>query len=941
MRFYRANPSHYSIIIMNIQPTVFFILLTVSAFSQSNSACDLNLGPDVLVCNNARFTLNPNPIPGTYQWSGGAGLSCPDCPSPEVSGLTTGVYTFIATITTPDCTGADTLLVTVINGQSPQYEISADRGVCQGDTVQLGGAAVAGTFYNWFSAPAGFGSFDENPSTVVAGPTTYYLSASNGSCPLQVLDSVKITPVLLELQLAPTDTVRLCRGRSRTLQATVNPAGTPLSWSPLAAGLQVNPNGVTAVATPLNSTLYTVTASLDGCVRERRVFLAVDSLPFDLKIRPADTTICQGAEVVLQSPLYNSIDFPGISFKWTRTPQTTLLTPDSLLNIAVQPGQTTLYRRITRFGVCADTSSAVVQVVPTAQFIATPAQSTICPGESVGIKLTYSPGVTGITWSPAAGLSCTTCDSVLARPVVTTTYTVTGTNQGCPVSASVTVELKPLAPVQFPSDVNLCLGDSVVLNEVFDPTASYAWTSTHPGFGTDTLPNPTFRPTETATYVVTTNNGCIGRDSVRITVNSAALTTSNDTTICRNAPLVLTAMTSIPGTAFQWLNAQAGLVEGTVRTLSVMPSQTTPYVAFFTYGDGCLLTDTVLVTIAGEAPQIVFPSDRQLCPGETIGLNLGPVLPGSEYTWSANPPDPTLVFDDENPEVTPAQNTIYTVTATLGNCVITRSVDVLAYTATLTVTPDTTLCAESKIELTALGSDPNGRYAWSTGEAAASITKTPAGDTIFIVAYTFGDTCTLRDTVRVDVVPTFTLDIQCVPDTNAIAIGTTVSLTAAVTPAQNLSNFTFVWQETTVDTKTLPFTTETIDVMPATNDTVGAAVRYTLIATSPSGCVKVSEKTFRLIFPRVRFPNAFTPDGDGNNDQFRMVVLEGSAQVERLEIYNRWGGLIFESTDPNATWDGTSNGKPVPSDVYIYRMMWRRGDGALQPVVKGDVSVLR
>ncbi|MBK9337654.1 MAG: gliding motility-associated C-terminal domain-containing protein [Lewinellaceae bacterium] len=925
---------------MHILPTVFFILLTATAFSQSNAACDLNLGPDVLVCNNAQFTLNPNPIPGAYLWSGSTGLSCLDCPSPDVSGLVTGVYTYIATVTTPDCTGADTLIVTVINGQAPQYEISEDRVVCAGDTVQLGGAPVPGTFYNWFSAPAGFGSFMANPSTVPPAPTTYYLSVSASSCPVPLLDSVKITPVLLELQLVPTDTVRLCRGRSRTLQATVNPTGQTLTWTP-ATDLQINANGTTAVATPLTSTLYSVTASIAGCVRQRQVYFAVDSLPADLKIRPADTTICQGAEVLLQSPAYEPGNFPGTTFRWTRTPQTTLLTPDSLLNLLVQPNQTTVYRRITRFGVCADTAMAMVHVVPTPQMTVTPASSTICPGDSVTIKLTYTPGVTNIAWSPVGGLSCSVCDSVVVRPAVSTTYSITGNLQGCPVNASATVNLNPLAPLQFPGKLSICLGDTVLLNTVFDPLATYIWTSTHPGFGTVALPDPRFRPTQTATYFVTTNNGCIGRDSVRIEVSTATLTASNDTTICKNAPLVLSAATSIPGTDFYWLNGLTGQVAGTVRTLPVQPAQTTPYIAFFSYGDGCQLTDTVTVTIAGEAPLLVFPADRQLCPGENLTLNLGPVLPGAEYTWTANPPDPTLVFDDAAPVVSPAQNTTYTVTATLDNCVVTHTVAVIAYSATLTVTPDTTICAGSQVVLTALGSDPNGRYAWNTGEAGAGILKFPTGDTAFAVTYTFGDTCALRDTVRVTVLPTFMLDIQCVPDTNAIDIGASLTLTAAVTPPQNLGNFTFVWQESTVDTKTLPFSTESIDVTPASNDTAVSALRYTLIATAPNGCMQVAEKTFRLIFPLVRFPNAFTPDGDGNNDQFRMVVLEGRALVEQFEIFNRWGGKIFESTDPDAAWDGTSNGKPVPSDVYVFRIQWRRGDGALQPVAVGDVTVLR
>jgi len=926
---------------MRILSTFFFILLTVTAQAQLNAACDLNLGPNPVVCNNATFTLNPHPTPGNYQWtgSGSSGLSCTDCPSPEVSGLTTGVYTFVATVTTPDCSASDTLVITVINGEAPQYSISPDREVCLGDSVHLGGPLVAGTFHNWFSVPMGFSSFESNPNDIPMGNTTYYLSVSNGSCPIPMLDSVKITPVALDLQLTPSDTVKICLGSSRTLQATVNPVGQTLIWS---AGLQVAPNGTSAVATPTESTPYTVSATIGGCTRTRHVYFAVDSLPADLKVRPGDTTICQGDTLLLWSPPYDSTHFPGITFKWTRTPQTALLSPDSLQNLLVQPNMLTIYRRVTRFGVCGDTASVVVQVTPAAQLTAFPDSVSICPGDSVKVKLTYTPGVTNFVWAPSAGLSCTTCDSAIVRPTISTTYTVSGKLQNCPVRDTVVVNLKPLAPLHFPDKRTICLGDTVRLNDTFDPLAKYAWTSTHPGFGTDTLPDPRFKPTQTATYFVTTNNGCIGSDSVRIEVVTATLTASNDTSICKNQSAVLTATTNIPGTNFQWTDAQTGQPLGLARVLTVMPAQTSQYIAHFTYGDGCRLADTVTVTVAGEAPMLVFPSDLQLCPRETITLNLGPVLPGSDYFWTASPADTTLAFDDETPEVSPGRNTTYIVTASLGNCSVTDTIEVVVYSATLTVTPDTIIvCAESMVTLTAMGSDPNGRYAWSTGDSGAGITKSPANDSSFVVVYTYGDTCTLRDTVFVDVVPTYNLSISSIPDTNALDVGLPVTLFAVVMPPQDLSKFMFVWQETTVDTKTLPFTSESIELVPASNDTLGSVVRYTLTAKSPEGCVKVAEKTFDLIFPKVAFPNAFTPDGDGNNDKFEMILFEGRGYIERMEIFNRWGGLVFESTDPNAAWDGTSKGEPVPSDVYVYRVVWRRGDGALQPLLKGDVTVLR
>ncbi|MEO6038828.1 MAG: CUB domain-containing protein, partial [Saprospiraceae bacterium] len=137
-------------------------------------ALEVQLGPDVLVCNGADFQLNPHPFDNVqYTWSGSPGLSCTDCPSPQVTGLTTGVYTFIATLSTPQCITKDTVQVTVLAGQQAQFSIADDQIICKGESVVLGGPLVAGTFYAWTSSPAGLNSSVSDPSVSPNFSTTY------------------------------------------------------------------------------------------------------------------------------------------------------------------------------------------------------------------------------------------------------------------------------------------------------------------------------------------------------------------------------------------------------------------------------------------------------------------------------------------------------------------------------------------------------------------------------------------------------------------------------------------------------------------------------------------------------------------------------------------------------------------------------------------------
>ena len=89
-----------------MRPSFTYLLFLLSSLwfsihAQAGNNCTMSLGPDVTVCNNATFSLNPNANPNAnYTWTGPAGLSCYNCPSPVVSGLTTGVYTFIGTAQT-------------------------------------------------------------------------------------------------------------------------------------------------------------------------------------------------------------------------------------------------------------------------------------------------------------------------------------------------------------------------------------------------------------------------------------------------------------------------------------------------------------------------------------------------------------------------------------------------------------------------------------------------------------------------------------------------------------------------------------------------------------------------------------------------------------------------------------------------------------------------
>jgi gliding motility-associated-like protein len=87
-----------------------------------------------------------------------------------------------------------------------------------------------------------------------------------------------------------------------------------------------------------------------------------------------------------------------------------------------------------------------------------------------------------------------------------------------------------------------------------------------------------------------------------------------------------------------------------------------------------------------------------------------------------------------------------------------------------------------------------------------------------------------------------------------------------------------------------------------------------------------------------KLPNAFSPNGDGVNDVF--YVRGGPFGTIDLKVYNGWGELIFETTDPVFGWDGTHDGTPEINGVYVYSVIATTTDGRTHDYT-GKVTLIR
>jgi gliding motility-associated-like protein len=94
--------------------------------------------------------------------------------------------------------------------------------------------------------------------------------------------------------------------------------------------------------------------------------------------------------------------------------------------------------------------------------------------------------------------------------------------------------------------------------------------------------------------------------------------------------------------------------------------------------------------------------------------------------------------------------------------------------------------------------------------------------------------------------------------------------------------------------------------------------RYTLTAYSPAGCTSTATILVRVFRgPAIYVPSAFTPNGDGVNDVLK-ITAPGIRTLIYFRIFDRWGKEIFHTSDINATWDGTTSGRPLPPGAYVW-----------------------
>jgi gliding motility-associated-like protein len=337
------------------------------------------------------------------------------------------------------------------------------------------------------------------------------------------------------------------------------------------------------------------------------------------------------------------------------------------------------------------------------------------------------------------------------------------------------------------------------------------------------------------------------------------------------------------------------------------------YIVMIKDNNGCIKTDTV--NIASSSPiQLQLSHTNVLCHGEKTGTATAFVTGGTppyNFQWTNN----TEIFN-ENPVINVGSGTYNLKLQDTAGCSVTASVTITEpEVLNINITTEHSYCKLSNGSATAAVSGGTSPYTFlwvPYSNTTETLNKVPPGDYQLTVAD--------QNNCRASIVATIVND-----EPKPIFLGDDTTLCPGnhiiLSPGSYAS---YKWQ----------------DNSGFANYTVISPGTYTVEVVDDRNCI--IRDTIKIVSDCgfIFFPNAFTPNGDYQNDNFGPLGYLSTVKDYTLLIYNRHGQLVFKSTDPFKKWDGKMSDGTILAGTYVWLATYSN-KGKKDILQKGTVTVIR
>jgi gliding motility-associated-like protein len=900
------------------------------------------------VCEGGDLKLFATAVPGgTYSWTGPNGFTSSQ-QNPVINNVTianAGLYS--VTVTVGQCTSNSTGTPVIVNPIPVAPAVSNNSPLCQGTNLNLTASAMGGVTYNW-TGPNGFVSSVQNPvinNVGVSNSGTYNVTVTANGCTSAPSSTVAVVNALPSAPIVSSNSP-LCTGNSISLFASAI-TNASYAWT--------GPNGFTsALQNPTitnagltNSGTYSVTATVNGCAGAAgTTSVTVNSIPAP-PIISSNGPVCEGTTLSLSASAV-----AGAIYSWSGPNGfiSSLQNP-SILNSVVSSSGT--YSASVAVNGCASASgnlAVIVNPIPVAPTVGS--NSPLCAGSSILLTASSVPGASYL-WSGPNGFSSTAQDPGIANSnsAQSGTYSVKATVNGCTsqvASESVVVNLIPSAPV-VSGNSPVCSGSSIVLNASTIPGANYNWSG--PSGFTSSQQNvviPNAAAINAGTYAVSvTLNGCTSTTpaSIPVAVNqtpSAPLITNNSP-LCEGSLLNLSA-SDIAGANYSWTGPN-GFVSSLQNNAipSIDRANAGAYNVTATV-NGCTSPSASTSVVVDQKPVADAGNNQVVCASAT-SIPLSGAINGGSGTgmWSTNgtgtfSPGSLSLNAKYSPSSTDksSSNLVVTLISTNnGSCPASSSSIAIGFVAPPTANAgnDQTVCANNaNIVLNGQFNNSTSATWSSSGTGAFTPSNTDPNAT-----YIPGPSDKTNGTVKLTLTTTNNGPCPASSDAMILTIKAPPTVNGGVKYVLEQSstilsggvvglNLRYVWSPAIYlnsDTIANPTCTPIKDVA------------YQLQVEDALGCTSTGDIMVKVLkHPEV--PNVFTPNGDGINDRWQIKNLADYPDCT-VDIYDRYGQLVFHSAGYTTPWDGTSKSKPLPAATYYYII---NPKNSLKPIA-GFVDVVK
>ncbi len=879
---------------------------------------------------------------------------------------TGGTYT-VDSVWDANCSAKGIGSPVVVANPQPTIATAGSTTICQGDTAKIT-LTLTGTAPFTIKAKVGAitGTYVTNTTSFIvplttAGTDTINVTDATGCKAVTKTITIVVNP---KVTVAfAKDTMNICAGTPVNLTPVVTGGTAPVTyvWTGLGSGAGTSYNA--------NAQGYYYVAVTDnkGCIGKDTVYVKVSS---SLTVNLVNKSICVGDSLILDA----GYDVVNYHLQWNTpdTTQTIKVKTVGIYGVVVQ----------TRTGGCTGSDSMNLSMFAM-PVVSLGVDDTIC----IGAKATLNAGngFSSYLWST------TDVTPTISKGNGTYNVTVTDAN-GCKAKDTIQVtEIAKPSPDVI-QDIATCAGTNLTFkegsyNNLHGPY-TYKWlydNSTADSLKFTNLSNAHNLMTSFGGWVkvdVSDKFGCKGRDSARVTINSALpvqISGVPDTMMCAGgAAITLSSQyTAAGGYTFNW----TGTTPATTESISVTKAG---LITLVVSSGGCTGTDAITIVVNPLPDMNLITTTKSICSGDAalLGYNYGA---NHSYLWEDNAPS-TLSTNTIYSTTTGGTYTV-TVTNTVTGCKADTNIVVTAHAKpNVGIGNDIDTCNNVTLTLSETTGQTGVTYSWTKLSTAPIVLGTTATLPVsnsdqykLTVTDAFG--CFKSDSLNAlfRIMPvvnllgadTSTIKIICegeILPLNAInaasgmtylwnnsSVNPVLNVNQSGTYSVTVSNGNCVAKDTQIVQQiVLPdevlndtifpiksiycFAEEGPVVLSAlTHDPASSAYNYLWNngATTPQinltagglysvkigldKCNVIDEIAVTDYCPTTFFvPNSFTPNGDNTNDVFYAVGYY--VNDYQLLIFDRWGNLIFKSNDMATGWNGMVNGRPVQQDVYVWKV---------------------